>query len=445
MSNWLREGSAATVKLGPFLDAESFEPLDDLTIQKLHVRISKDGGAYAAASADQGASDAGAPHDEGGEYDISLDADDTDTPGRIRIMVQMTGALPVFREYDVRPQSVYDAFVLGGSDLMIDVEEVAEAVALELGDGAGFTALATASALSSVGSAVGGVASAVGGLNDLSAAQVRTQADAALAAVGLDDFGELVEEDGDAIRFTADALAEAPTGGGEGGGLDAAGVRAAIGLSAANLDTQLTPLAGLSTMAGDIDGLHTVAGRIEADTQDIQSRIPSALIGGRMASDMGSVAGDALAAGDIMGMLAAILTHTGTTLDGKLNALASAVAGLNNLSAAQARAQIDSALTDMGLGAFVEMIENVGATPRFTAAALSEAGGSGWTAESLRGALGLTDPDLGDQLAAIPSSTAAAVLGAAADNPIPAEVREVNGVVVTGDGTDEDPWRAAGT
>ena len=55
-------------------------------------------------------------------------------------------------------------------------------------------------------------------------------------------FGDLTEDDAGTQRFTTNALEQAPTG----GGLDAAGVRAAVGLAAANLDTQLAamPTAG---------------------------------------------------------------------------------------------------------------------------------------------------------------------------------------------------------
>lgn len=50
-------------------------------------------------------------------------------------------------------------------------------------------------------------------------------------------LNELVENDGGVSRYTANALVQGPSGGG--GGLDAAGVRAAVGLASANLDTQL--------------------------------------------------------------------------------------------------------------------------------------------------------------------------------------------------------------
>ena len=60
----------------------------------------------------------------------------------------------------------------------------------------------------------------------------------------------LLTNPGGGDRFTVVALSNAPTGsGGGGGGLDAAGVRAAIGLASANLDTQLS---GLATGIGAI-------------------------------------------------------------------------------------------------------------------------------------------------------------------------------------------------
>lgn len=69
-----------------------------------------------------------------------------------------------------------------------------------------------------------------------------------------DKLDSTLELDSTVYRFTTNALEQAPTGGG--GGLDAAGVRAAIGLASANLDTQL----------GAID---TVVDAILVDTAEI--------------------------------------------------------------------------------------------------------------------------------------------------------------------------------
>jgi hypothetical protein len=121
------------------------------------------------------------------------------------------------------------------------------------------------------------VLAAVAALNDLSSAEVQTAANAALVANHLDHLlaadydpaakpgvatallNELVESDSGVSRFSANTLETAPTGTGEGGaGLDAAGVRAAIGLAAANLDAQLL-------------GIQTDADAILADTSELQT------------------------------------------------------------------------------------------------------------------------------------------------------------------------------
>lgn len=94
----------------------------------------------------------------------------------------------------------------------------------------------------------------VTGFNDLSAAQVNAEVDTALVDIHLDHLlaadydpaskpgvatallNELIESDGGVSRYTANALEQVPTT------LDAAAVRAAVGLASANLDTQLADL-----------------------------------------------------------------------------------------------------------------------------------------------------------------------------------------------------------
>lgn len=83
-----------------------------------------------------------------------------------------------------------------------------------------------------------------------------------------------------------------------GSGLDAAGVRAAIGLASANLDTQLATIDANvdailvdtgTTLQAELDG-------IQADTEDIQSRLPAALVSGRMDCSVGAMAANVLTA-----------------------------------------------------------------------------------------------------------------------------------------------------
>jgi len=94
-----------------------------------------------------------------------------------------------------------------------------------------------------------------------------------------------------------------------GSGLDAAGVRAAVGLAAANLDTQLGTIdANVDLALADTNELQTdwadagrldtildnrasqaTADAIETDTQNIQTRLPAALVGGAMDSDVSNM------------------------------------------------------------------------------------------------------------------------------------------------------------
>jgi hypothetical protein len=183
---------------------------------------------------------------------------------------------------------------------------------------------------------------AIAALNNLSAAQVNAEVDAAIETYHLDHLlavtydpaskpgasdallNELVENDGGVARFTANALEEAPSGSGSGAtaqevweyadrtltaldedsttiDLDAA-IRAAVGLASANLDTQLS-------------AIDTVVDSILVDTG---TDIPATLT---------------TVAAYLDTEVAAILEDTGTTLPAQ-------IAALNNLSAAQVNAEV---------------------------------------------------------------------------------------------------------
>lgn len=162
---------------------------------------------------------------------------------------------------------------------------------------------------------------------------------AAIKAV-TDKLDGTLEASSDGQIFTAAALQNAPT---SSGGLDAAGVRAAIGLASANLDTQLADLptnAELSTALGSSDDavlavLGTPAGAslaadvaaVQADTNDIQSRLPAALVSGRIDASVGAMANNvmtaAAAAADLTTELQAGLATASalSTLDGKVDVI----------------------------------------------------------------------------------------------------------------------------
>jgi hypothetical protein len=124
MAGWLKQSTSVTVKVGPFVDDTDFKTAETaLTIQKADVRLSKNGGNIAAASADQGASDAGAAHDELGFYDISFDTTDTNTLGRLDLIIKESGALVVADSWMIAPANVWDS-LFGADKLQVHADEI---------------------------------------------------------------------------------------------------------------------------------------------------------------------------------------------------------------------------------------------------------------------------------------------------------------------------------
>ena len=102
--NLLKQSTAATVKLGAFVDdTDGKTAKTGLTISQADIRLSKNGGDFAQTN-----NSAGATHDEFGYYDIPLDTTDTGTLGRLRVAVSESGALPVWQDFLVVTANVYD-------------------------------------------------------------------------------------------------------------------------------------------------------------------------------------------------------------------------------------------------------------------------------------------------------------------------------------------------
>jgi hypothetical protein len=102
--NILKQSTAATIKLGPFIDDTDGKTAETgLTIAQADVRLSKNGGDFAQKN-----SSTSATHDENGYYDIPLNATDTGTLGRLRVAVSKSGALPVWQDFLVVTANVYD-------------------------------------------------------------------------------------------------------------------------------------------------------------------------------------------------------------------------------------------------------------------------------------------------------------------------------------------------
>lgn len=115
-----------------------------------------------------------------------------------------------------------------------------------------------------------------------------------------------------------------------GGSLTAAGVRSAVGLASANLDTQLTAL--------------------QSDTDDIQTRLPAVLVGGRMDSSTGAMASGVLTATAIASN-AITAAKVATDAIGAAQVAADAVTeiqtGLSTLNAAGVRTAVGLASANL--------------------------------------------------------------------------------------------------
>jgi hypothetical protein len=118
---WLKQSTAATVKIGPFLDSTDGDTEETgLTIAQADVRLSKNGGNIA-----QKAEATSCTHDELAIYGCPLGTTDTDTLGRLQLWVHEGGALLVWHEFMVVPANVWDSF-FGADYLHINVAEISE-------------------------------------------------------------------------------------------------------------------------------------------------------------------------------------------------------------------------------------------------------------------------------------------------------------------------------
>lgn len=134
-------------------------------------------------------------------------------------------------------------------------------------------------------------------------------------------LNELIENDGGVSRYTANALEQAPSGSGASasaiadavwdealsGHLSAGSTGEALNAAGSAGDPWTTTLPGSYTgsqagkMLSDVltdtgTTLQAELDGIQADTEDIQSRLPAALVGGRIDANVGAISADATAA-----------------------------------------------------------------------------------------------------------------------------------------------------
>ncbi len=117
----LRQGTAATLVIGPFVDDTDGKTAETgLTISQADVLLHKSDGTSIAKKNDA----TSATHRSSGYYTVPLNSTDTGTLGRLRVMVSESGALPVFHDFMVVPAVVYDSLVGGTDYLQVDAVQV---------------------------------------------------------------------------------------------------------------------------------------------------------------------------------------------------------------------------------------------------------------------------------------------------------------------------------
>jgi len=135
----------------------------------------------------------------------------------------------------------------------------------------GLSTLTAAGVRSAVGLASANLDTQLAALQS-DADNIQTRLPAALVSGRMDaSVGAMASDTLTAAALATDAVTEIQSGLST---LNAAGVRSAVGLASANLDTQLSG--------------------IQSDTDDIQTRLPAALVGGRMDANVGAMGADTL-------------------------------------------------------------------------------------------------------------------------------------------------------
>lgn len=101
---FLKQSTAATVVLGPFVDATDGNTAETaLTVNQAAVKLSKNAGTFA-----QKGDATSATHMENGYYSTPLNTTDTNTLGRLVVAVRDAAALPVRQDYLVVTSDEWD-------------------------------------------------------------------------------------------------------------------------------------------------------------------------------------------------------------------------------------------------------------------------------------------------------------------------------------------------
>jgi hypothetical protein len=420
------------ILLGPFLDDTDGKTAETgLTIANTDIKLWKSGG-----TTESNKNSGGATHIASGRYYAVLDATDTDTVGLLEVSVSVSGALPVRRQFYVLEEAIYDALfgasaagyqvpiwssaaatvnlsgttIKTATDVETDTQDIQSRLpaALQSGRMDSYVSVMATDVITNTALATSAVTEIQTGLatsSQLNTIESKIDAvddfvDTEVSAIKTvtDKLDTAMELDGLVYRFTANALEEAPSGGA--GTADwtsdeRTAIRAILGIPGSGT-TPADPTSGiLDTIRDKVDAIDdyvdtevaaikTVVDAIEVDTQDIQSRLPAALVSGRMDSSVGAMEPNTITSSVIAtGAITASSIQTNAITDDKIAASAiteiqSGLATTTQLTTVEGKIDAIDGVTDK----LDTTLELDGAVYRFTTNALEQApsgGGGGST------------------------------------------------------------------
>ena len=107
--------------LGPFISsANGSAAATGLTISQADVRLSKNGANFAQKS-----SGTSATHNEAGWYSVPLNGTDANTVGALIVAVHEAGALPVWREFQIVEEDIFEALLASNAAAFNSSDQVA--------------------------------------------------------------------------------------------------------------------------------------------------------------------------------------------------------------------------------------------------------------------------------------------------------------------------------
>lgn len=121
---YLKQSTALTVILGPFLDdTDGKTPETALTVTSIEVDLYK-GATKSDLTITASGGNNDMAHVANGYYSLELTTGNTDTLGHLLVTANISGALPVWRSFVILPANVYDSLIGGSDALQVHTNEI---------------------------------------------------------------------------------------------------------------------------------------------------------------------------------------------------------------------------------------------------------------------------------------------------------------------------------